>query len=31
VKARNILVQYDYDNPLVSCFGLTQGFPWARY
>jgi len=21
VKARNILVQYDYDNPLVSCFG----------
>ena len=21
VKARDILVQYDYDNPLVSCFG----------
>lgn len=21
VKARDILVQYDYDSPLVSCFG----------
>jgi len=28
VKARNILVQYDYDSPLVS---VTQEFPWANY
>jgi centromere/kinetochore protein ZW10 len=28
VKARNILVQYDYDSPLVC---VTQEFPWANY